>query len=51
LLAVKFATYSREALNLGRQGHFEISRYFHKIKILPANVDKTLIKKMVKVVF
>jgi hypothetical protein len=24
------------ALNLGRQGHFEISRHCHKLKILPA---------------
>jgi hypothetical protein len=24
------------ALNLGCQGHFEISRYCHKLKILPA---------------
>jgi hypothetical protein len=37
------------ALNLGRQGNLEISRYCHKLKILPslirANVNKMSIKK------
>jgi hypothetical protein len=42
------ATVRSRASNLDRQGHFEISRYCHKLKILPAELGSMSIKRQQK---